>query len=140
MSYRFRQWLADVPIISLAVLRLCPSDQGGSVVHAEWRWKRCSRLGRPRVICFCGNPHRHDVAHRSHECLPIDPRFGVVQVVTAADTGPKQRAATAPDWAPVLEAIRRRRSEDVELAADFLVVVLESLFECGYRIVAEVGT
>lgn len=36
---RFKNWLADIPIVSLALLKLCPG--GGSVVVPEWRWKRC---------------------------------------------------------------------------------------------------
>lgn len=40
-TYRFRQWLANVPIISYVFVKLCQSDSGGSVHHAEWRWKRC---------------------------------------------------------------------------------------------------
>jgi hypothetical protein len=40
-SYGLRQRLANIPLISLPILKLCPSDSGGSVVHAEWRWRRC---------------------------------------------------------------------------------------------------
>jgi hypothetical protein len=40
-SYRFRQWLADIPMVSLVLLKLCYSDSGRSLVHAEWRWRRC---------------------------------------------------------------------------------------------------
>lgn len=42
--YRFKQWLGDVPIVSLALLKLCPC--GGSVVEAQWRWRRCSHTPR----------------------------------------------------------------------------------------------
>lgn len=44
VPFRFKQWLGDIPIISLMLLKLCPSDDGGSVVHAEWRWKRCPQV------------------------------------------------------------------------------------------------
>lgn len=46
MSYRFRQWLANIPVLSLVFLKLCESDSGRSVVHAQWRWTRCARIDR----------------------------------------------------------------------------------------------
>jgi len=45
-TYKFRQWLADVPVVSLLFLKLCYSDSGRSVVHAEWRWRRCAATDR----------------------------------------------------------------------------------------------
>lgn len=45
-TFRLRQWLADIPVLSLVLLRLCESDDGRSLVHAEWRWRKClSRNG-----------------------------------------------------------------------------------------------
>lgn len=44
MNYRFRQWLANIPLVSLVFLKLCESDSGGSVVHAQWRWTRCTHI------------------------------------------------------------------------------------------------
>lgn len=41
MSARLCQWIADIPVVSLCLCRLCYSDSGRSVVHARWRWQRC---------------------------------------------------------------------------------------------------
>lgn len=43
-TYRFRQWLANVPIISYALVKLCPSDTGGSTHHAQWWWTKCRHI------------------------------------------------------------------------------------------------
>jgi hypothetical protein len=48
MSARLRYWLADVPVVSLVLLRLCYADAGRSVVVPEWRWRRCGRAGGRR--------------------------------------------------------------------------------------------
>lgn len=44
MMERFKQWFAEVPFISLVLMKLCPvgDPKHSSVVRAEWRWKRCS--------------------------------------------------------------------------------------------------
>jgi hypothetical protein len=34
--------LANVPVLSLILFKLCPC--GGSVVRAEWRWRRCTHI------------------------------------------------------------------------------------------------
>jgi hypothetical protein len=49
-TYRFRQWLANVPIISLPLLKMCQSDSGGSVVHAQWRWTKCRPEKQARQV------------------------------------------------------------------------------------------
>lgn len=37
-----KDWLADIPFLSLLLFKLC--HRGGSEVYAEWRWKRCQAV------------------------------------------------------------------------------------------------
>ena len=42
---RFREWLADVPVLSLVLLKLRYVDSGRCLVEPVWRWRSCGEWG-----------------------------------------------------------------------------------------------